>query len=274
MTSEKRTDRYGDHFSDYHRERQRENRAPVLHQRDRIDHHADRNKEYRGEHVAHWPHEILDLDLVPRFGYKRSRDESTQRYRVAERQREKRRREANANARDQRGLRLPQSLYSANRARNGKYSKSDQRSQEHHQAYCRNREIAGRNSPRSGNRRQDGKQENRDQIFDDENSEDELGYPSLDVLLLERFHNDRGAGNSCYRPRKDALHPGEAEHLSDKVSDGHHDAALEQRHRACLLTHLHQLPDAEFEPEREHQQDDSQLGESAHRLRIGDEGNR
>ena len=48
-----------------------------------------------------------------------------------------------------------------------------------------------------------------------------------------------------------------------RYPSGDHDAALEQSDGAGLLTHLDQLPDAELEAEREHQQDHTELGERA-----------
>jgi len=62
--------------------------------------------------------------------------------------------------------------------------------------------------------------------------------------------------------------------LADEIADGNHHAALEQRDRARLLAHQHELPEAELESEREHEEDDAQLRQRAHRLWIRDQWDR
>src|SRR5678815_1013977 len=42
-------------------------------------------------------------------------------------------------------------------------------------------------------RGQHREQQDRDQVLDDQDAEDDLGQPALDLLLGERLHDDRGA---------------------------------------------------------------------------------
>ena len=116
-------------------------------------------------------------------------------------------------------------------------------------------------------------EKDRDQIFDDQNSEDELGHPAFDFLLLECLDDDGRAGDPDDRAGEDALDAREAEHLPDQISDRDHHAALEQRDQAGIATNPHHLPDAELQTEGEHQQNDAELGKDAHGLWIGDERN-
>src|SRR6185369_8316927 len=122
--------------------------------------------------------------------------------------------------------------------------------------------------------RQHGEQHDGDQVLEDQDAEHDVREPPADALLLERLHDDRRAGDGDERPGVEALERGPAEQLADQVPEPDQQRALDDGDEPRGLRLAEELSQAELEPEREHEEDDAELGERMHRVLVGGERER
>jgi len=110
-----------------------------------------------------------------------------------------------------------------------------------------------------------GEQDDGEDVLDDENAEDDLGeFFARLAEFRERLDDDRGRGDGKHRAEEDAVHGAPAEEAAAHlVAEPDHKDDFEQRGDERGEADLGQLAQAEFEPEREHEQDDAHVAQGA-----------
>jgi hypothetical protein len=111
-------------------------------------------------------------------------------------------------------------------------------------------------------------EQNADEIFEDENAEHQIDEASLHALLGEGLHDDGRRRDSDDRTRVDALEQRPAEQLRGAEAEQCHGTAVDEGHESRRGANLGEPSQTEFEPEPEHEQNDAQLGQRTHHLRI------
>src|SRR5947209_6854078 len=217
---------------------------------------------------------MRDLLLLARFGDQRTGQEGSQRDRIAEGLREERDGEADADARDERRLAAVEPADGTHRPGHEKKADRDQSDEEPHQSSDRRRQRPGGESAPRRDAREDGDQQDGDQVFCDQDAEAELAQLPRDPLLLEGLRDDRGARNGDDGAREQALEARPPEEAADRESQPDHEAGLEQGGEPGRRPDFREPAETELEPERKHQEDDAQLRERLHDDRVGHEGDR
>ena len=217
---------------------------------------------------------MRDVLLLARFGDQRPGQEGSQRDRIAEGLREERDGEADADARDERRLAAVEPADGTHRPGHEKKADRDQGDEEPHQSSDRRRQRPGGESAPRRDAREDGDQQDGDQVFCDQDAEDELAQLPRDPLLLEGLRDDRGARNGDDGAREQALEARPPEEAADRESQPDHEAGLEQGGEPGRRPDFREPAETELEPERKHQEDDAQLRERLHDDRVGHEGDR
>src|SRR5688500_13521372 len=239
----------------------------------RLDQHSHRYEKDRDEHVAHGMHVLLDSHALPRLRDERAGDEGTESDRISEPESKESRGEADPDCRHKRGLALVELDDGPDQARNDEQAEANQTDEEGEQSYRREAEAFRRYSAADGNCGKNRNQENGNEVLDDEDPEYDLRQPPAHVLFGKRPRDDRRAGDRNHRPGEYALDRRPSESAPDKEPEAEHHAGLEQRGDSGSSGNLDDSLQAELEAQREHQQDDAELGESPHHLFVGGERN-
>src|SRR5690606_37026926 len=108
----------------------------------------------------------------------------------------------------------------------------------------------------------------------DEDAEDELSGLRLDGPLLENFADDHGARDRDGRAEEDGLDGGPAEDLPERDAHPHEEADLEKPRQPRGRQDAHERRDAELEADREHDEDDAELGHRLDAVEVRSEGDR
>ena len=204
---------------------------------------------------------MLDVLLLPGLRHERPRDERAERNRVAELEREERHAKADAEHGDQGRLGTIEVPDPSHRARDDQHPEAEQGRQEQRQPAHGDREP-GRGEPAPpGEGGEHRHEQDRDQVLDDEDADDELPELAPDAELVERLGDDGGARDRDDGAGEGALHGRPAEEAPGDEPEPEHDGALDERRDAGDRADLRELAQAELEPQREHEQDDAQLGE-------------
>ncbi len=237
----------------------------------RVDHHAYRHKEDRGEHVTHGCHQVLYTGGLTRLRHQRAADERAQRHGITERERHKRGGEADTDSGDQSRLGAAQAQRVADQAGNQQQPDRDEAHQECTEPEPGPHQLRSGNATAGRDGRQDRQQQDRYEVLDDEHAEDNVGDATGDLFLGKGLDDDRGTGDGDDRAEVDALEHGPAERLSDGVPEEQHRAALDDSDEPRCGTYPDHLAEAEFEPQSKHQQDHTGLGQHRNQLAVGGE---
>jgi hypothetical protein len=132
-----------------------------------------------------------------------------------------------------------------------------------------------RREPRARrDRREDSHEDDRDQVFDEENADNELAQPSADALFDERLGDDRGARDRDDRTGKHTLQHRPSEEPAREEPKPRHEARLHDGREPRRWTDPHQFREVELEAERKHQEDDAELGQRLDDAGIGHDRDR
>ena len=230
----------------------------------RVDQHADRDEEDRRENIAHRLHELLDRLFDARFGDQAAGDETPRGPRSS--------RTPPPDRPTQRPApRWPRPSFPAGRARRRTASKRGT-SNRPTTSSTQETPAAGRREPASAGVSSSPDERavriviSRMAIRSStiSTAEDELRELAFDPLLLERFDDDRRAGDRDHRPGIEAVQPRPAERLARQIAEPDHQAALHDGDERGGRPDAQELLEAELDAQREHQQDHAQLGERLH----------
>ena len=239
-----------------------------------IDHHADRDEEYRAEDVAQWRDQMLYLLDLARLRDERARQERAESDRIAGVLGQQREGETNADDRDQRRLRPVHPHHESHDRRHDDESDADECDEEQDQARDRHRHQRRRHARARGQRGQNRELDDRGEIFGEQNAEDQFAQAIGDGCFLVGLGDDGGARDGKDRAGEDALERRPSERASTYVTEPDHEADLQRGDEARGRAEANQFAHTEFESEREHQEDHAELGKRVDALGVGEQRNR
>ncbi len=182
--------------------------------------------------------------------------------------------ETNADDRDQRRLRPVHPHDESHDRRHDDESDADEGDQEQDQARDRHRHQRRRHARARGQRGQNRELDDGGEIFGEQNAEHQFAQAIGDGSFLVGLGDDGRARDGKNRAGEDALERRPSERASAYVTEPDHEADLQRGDEARRRAEANQLAHAEFETEREHQEDHAELGQRVDALRVGEQRNR
>ena len=258
------------HLARHHRPGDDEDRHLILPQHGGVDQHADRDEEDGPEEVFHRLDQPLDALGLDRLGQDGAHHEGAQGGREAGLRGDQHHAQAKPHADDQQRLAAQEALGLLQERGDQVDAHHEAEEQEHAQLHHAAQQLHALDRLAHGHGGEQYHQQDGEEILDHEDAEhDAREMLVAQAHVVEGLEDDGGRRHREHAAQEEAVHLPPAQGETRGVAERHHahhhrDGADDGR-----AAHLHQLLEAEVEPQGEEQEDHADVGPGVDALHVG-----
>ena len=223
VPGDKRPETASDNLAENDDQGNDQDRQPVFPQHLRVNHQANRHEENGAEHVADGFRKNLDAADLARLGDHSADDKRAQGDAVAQSHRQQRETKAESEHGDEQHLVAFEPGDVPEKPRHGQQTGYERGNKKKGEFTDRGGDLMGVERAGHGDARQQRNHHDRQDVFDDEDSENQFGKPLFAFAQLgEGLDDDGGGGNGEHGAEENAVHHAPTKHASHFVTEPYH----------------------------------------------------
>ena len=235
-------------------------RRPVFHQRSRVDHHTDRDEEYRREHILERRHELLNAVRLDGLGENRTHYKSAKGTAEARLLCRQNHAEAETESEDNKRLVVQIRFDFAQKCRNNKNTKDKPYDKRNSQNNHFIEQFGAFKLVLDSDTGEQNHEHDRHYVFNNQNARS----PFHEALfaqsgLVNRLHNNSSTGHTEHTRQKERVHHVQAGEISDSVSQRHHSHNNRRRSYSRHFAALQKILDPELQTDTEKDEEDTDV---------------